>query len=232
MKNAFPISKSKLLWLEDDINLIEIFKVDFELHFELVIINSLEKLKHLPFDAFGDFDCILLDMELSDGPVGIEVIEYLKSSNVEVPILMLSNDAFIESRLTALRLGVHDYMEKALNVEEIILRISNATMRNKSHRIRLGELNMQPHQLRALLNQENLELSKIEFQLITTLINSFPHSTSIDQLKSEVWRSSYVEIGTINTFVWKLNKKLNMWSYRISKEKDSLLLIPKEESSK
>jgi hypothetical protein len=59
------------------------------------------------------------------------------------------------------------------------------------------------------------------------LIRNHPVPVSLDELKSEVWKLPSLEIGTINTFIWKLNKKLSEWEFRIAKLGETVALHSK-----
>lgn len=228
MTAAFSSPRQNILWLEDDQRLVEIFQDELEERFELTILNSMSVLKSYSPEDLEKFDCFLIDMELTDGKVGLDLIEHFKQLNHETPILVLSNDESINSRIRALKLGAYDYMWKAMEIEEIILRITNTISRNETKKTQLAGLEILPLRFLAHLHQEEIDLSKIEFQLLNYLIKKHPSPLSIDFLKTHVWRTNVVEIGTINTFIWKLNKKLNHWDFRITKEKEQVFLISKD----
>jgi two-component system, cell cycle response regulator CtrA len=58
-----------------------------------------------------DYDIIILDLKLPDIS-GFDVIKSLRLAKVKTPILILSGDAIIESKIRALGLGADDYMTK------------------------------------------------------------------------------------------------------------------------
>lgn len=226
---SFPV----ILWLEDDPQLIDIFREDFEQSFELKIINSFAEFKQVSVFDLQQFAAFLVDMELSDGCQGMNTIDLLKQSGSASPILVLSNDESIKTRLEALKLGIEDYMWKAMPPEEIKLRINNSIQRNLSkkndqEKSLLG-LTIQPLRLNAIIDEIEIDLTKIEFQFLYLLIRNHPQPIELEFLKMEVWRIPHVEIGTINTFIWKLNKKLSCWRMRISKDLDKVFLITKDD---
>ena len=114
---------------------------------------------------------------------------------------------------------------------EMMIRIRNAISRYQSSKKEsapsLGSLEIFPKTLEARLHGAVIELSKIEFQMMSLLVRQHPSLVGLEQLKSEVWKLSNIEIGTINTFIWKLNKKLAMWEYRIAKVGDTVSLHSK-----
>jgi DNA-binding response OmpR family regulator len=224
--------RPRILWLEDDLHLVDLLKDEFEKYYELVNINCFADFKKKSRAELDRFEAILLDMELSDGIVGLNVIEYIKELGVQVPILVLSNDESIKTKVNSLKLGIADYLWKAMHPEELLIRLNNAISRNQNKyeetKISLSGLDIYPFKFLVKINQCEIELTKIELLFLTTLIENHPNALSCDYLRSEVWRMPQVEIGTNNTFIWKLNKKLIAWIYRISKDQDFVSLILKE----
>jgi two-component system response regulator CiaR len=222
-----------ILWLEDDPQLIEIFREDFEQSFQLKILKSFTEFKQISSIDLHQYAAFLIDMELADGCQGINSIEHIKQFGISSPILVLSNDESIQTRLMALKLGIEDYMWKAMTPEEISLRITNSIKRGHSrkidHELALEGLSVQPLKLIARLNDQDIDLTKIEFQFLNLLMRNHPQSVDLNYLRDEVWRIPHVEIGTINTFIWKLNKKLSSWQMRVSKEQEKVSLISKDE---
>ena len=222
-----------ILWLEDDPHLIDIFREDFEQSFELKILKSYSELKQISSIDLQPYSAFLIDMELNDGFQGINAIEYLKQFGFSSPVLVLSNDESIQTRLMALKLGIEDYMWKAMAPEEISLRITNSIKRGHSRKVEqemtLQGLSLQPLKLIARLNNNDIDLTKIEFQFLNLLMRNHPQSVDLNFLRDEVWRIPHVEIGTINTFIWKLNKKLSSWQMRVSKDQDNVSLIAKDD---
>jgi DNA-binding response OmpR family regulator len=234
MNKTRETPRPSILWLEDDPQLVDIFREDFEQQFNLHILNSFSDFKLLSSAELEKFGAFVIDMELIDGKQGFKAIEYLKHQGLSAAILVLSNDESIMTRLEALKLGVDDYMWKAMLAEEIKLRIANSIKRNqqrqREHEITLNGLSLQPLKLTAYLHNSEIDLTKIEFQFINLLMRTHQHPVELSLLKNEVWRAPHVEIGTINTFIWKLNKKLSLWPMRISKDQDWVCLISKDES--
>jgi two-component system alkaline phosphatase synthesis response regulator PhoP len=225
-------SKPKILWLEDDLRLVEIFKEEFETLYDLENLQCFSDLQNKSQLELNRYEAILLDMELSDGVVGLNIIQYLKNLGVQVPILVLSNDESIKTRINALKLGIEDYLWKAMHPEEMLIRLNNAISRYEGKsgevKISLSGLDIYPLKFYVLLNNEEIELTKTELQFLKTVIEHYPNALTLDYLRKEVWRMPQVEIGTINTFIWKLNKKLNNWIFRISKEQEYVALINKD----
>jgi two-component system, NtrC family, response regulator HydG len=59
----------------------------------------------------GDFDMVLLDLRM-EGRSGISVLEEIRGSGNDVPVLMLTGFATVDSAVAALKLGADDYLTK------------------------------------------------------------------------------------------------------------------------
>jgi DNA-binding response OmpR family regulator len=221
----------KILWLEDDKLYVSLLREDFEQKYHLDNISTIDELNKIDSDMLNYYHAILIDMELNNGRRGIDVIKLLKMNGITIPILVLSNDETMSSKIDALGLGVDDYLWKAMAPEEMILRLENAILRGQRARadskITFGILELDPFRLLVKIQNNELELSKIEFHLLMSLIKNHPVPLSCDYLRQEIWRQTKLENGTINTFIWKMNKKLHLWDYRLTKELENIFIVKK-----
>ena len=62
---------------------------------------------------------LLLDVDLGEGPDGLDLLEQLQEENVDFPIIMLTADDSAESAIRAMRNGAADYLNKPFNIEEV-----------------------------------------------------------------------------------------------------------------
>jgi DNA-binding NtrC family response regulator len=64
-------------------------------------------------------DALLLDVDLGDGPNGLDLLEMLNAENIKFPVVMLTADDSAESAVRAMRSGAADYLNKPFNIEEV-----------------------------------------------------------------------------------------------------------------
>ncbi|AFQ45634.1 sigma-54-dependent transcriptional regulator [Desulfosporosinus meridiei] len=78
-------------------------------------------------DALNSYnpDAILLDIKLPDGD-GIKVMQRIKGINVAVPIILMTAFGTTEIAIQAMKEGAHDYLNKPLNLDELILSVQKA----------------------------------------------------------------------------------------------------------
>ena len=75
--------------------------------------------------ALRPYDLILLDIWLP-GMDGLVALERLRDRRVDVPVIMISGHANIESAVRATKLGAFDFIEKPLSLEKTVLAVRNA----------------------------------------------------------------------------------------------------------
>jgi len=77
------------------------------------------------------FQLLLLDVWLP-GKDGMEVLGELRASGNEVPVVMISGHASVDTAVKATKLGAFDFIEKPLSIEKVGLAVRNAL---KQHRL-------------------------------------------------------------------------------------------------
>lgn len=70
-------------------------------------------------------DLVFLDIWLP-GMDGLETLKTAKELYAEIPFIMISGHGNVETAVQALRLGAHDFVEKPLSLEKILLSTRNA----------------------------------------------------------------------------------------------------------
>ena len=122
-----------------------------------------------------EYDVILLDMLLPDIS-GIEVLRHLRTET-RAPVVILSAHNEETDRIVTLELGADDYVPKTFSARELLARIrvvlrrmENAGLPEGSDRqdgmLCMHGLCMNPQTLKVTLNNEPLDLTSMEFQLL------------------------------------------------------------------
>jgi two-component system nitrogen regulation response regulator NtrX len=71
------------------------------------------------------YDAVLLDVQLPDLD-GLEVLRLLRKENEELPVLIMSGHGTIETAVAATRIGAHDFLEKPIGTERLLLSLQRA----------------------------------------------------------------------------------------------------------
>ena len=135
--------KAHLLLIDDDPNTLASLARAFRLagHEAAVCDNALRAVELLRTERF---DLILSDVVMP-GKTGLELLEELKNSGLQTPIVLISGQANIEMAVKATRLGALDFLEKPLSTDKLLLTVENALKltrledENRELRHRLGK---------------------------------------------------------------------------------------------
>lgn len=68
-------------------------------------------------------DLVLCDLRLPDGD-GIDLLEWVSSRNVNIPLIVMTSYAAIPSAVQAMKLGARDYISKPVNPEDLLQKIN------------------------------------------------------------------------------------------------------------
>jgi DNA-binding NtrC family response regulator len=113
-----------LLVIDDEPNILTSVRRALELEgFGVEVAGSgrvgLEKL------AERDIDLVLLDVMMPEMD-GIEALGRIRGTHPDVFVIMMSGNATIETAVRATKLGAHDFIEKPLSSDKLLLTVQNA----------------------------------------------------------------------------------------------------------
>jgi two-component system copper resistance phosphate regulon response regulator CusR len=79
----------------------------------------------------GEFDLLVLDLRLPGLP-GLELLRTLRDRGITMPVLVLTAQDAVESKVQALRIGADDYVTKPFAFEELLARVEAVARRPKA----------------------------------------------------------------------------------------------------
>jgi two-component system, OmpR family, response regulator RegX3 len=155
-------------------------------------------------------DLVLLDLTLPDGD-GRDLCRELRAT--DVPIIMLTARGTELDRVTGLELGADDYVVKPFSGAEVIARIRAVLRRAPAARpegpIEIGDLAVDTASRRARLDDEELELSRKEFDLLAELARNADSVVTREELMTRVWDENWFgSTKTLDVHVGWLRRKL------------------------
>lgn len=135
------------------------------------------------------FDLIISDI-MMPGIDGYEFAKTVRELNQEIPILFVTARDDFESKRKGFRAGIDDYMVKPIDLEELVLRMEALMRRSQiasSKKLEIGSLIMDADEHTAYVNDEEINLTVREFNLLYKLL-SYPKKTfTRSQLMDEFW---------------------------------------------
>lgn len=209
------MEKKKILIVEDEAKIARFLELELKYEgYEIEIANNgrdgLEKGK-LP-----DVDVIILDLMLP-GLSGIEVCRRLRQTS-DVPIIMLTAKDDISDKVTGLDIGADDYMTKPFAVEELLARIRALLKRSEnktkpiadSSILEIGKLKLSKNNYKVEYDNENIDLTKKEFELLEFLMINKNIVLSREKILDKVWGYDYFgDTNIIDVYIRYLRSKID-----------------------
>jgi len=160
----------------------------------------------------GGIDIVLLDLMLP-GMDGYEVCRRLRETT-STPVIMLTARGEEANRITGLELGADDYVTKPFSPVEVVARVK-AVMRRVSappdpdRVLKAGPAQLEPSSRRVMLDGKEVELTRLEFDLLAELAAHPRVVYTRERLLEKVWGyQSAVGGKTVDVHVANLRRKL------------------------
>ncbi|MBF0610294.1 MAG: response regulator transcription factor [Magnetococcales bacterium] len=163
-------------------------------------------------------DLVILDLQLPDFS-GLEVCRRIRADQrtKAMGILMLTAKGDEIDRVVGFEMGADDYMVKPFSVRELMLRIQALLRRTtpqleeqQKQEIHFGLLRIDPDGCRVWVENNEVQLTALEFKLLTTLLERRGRLQTRDVLLNDVWGiHSYVQSRTVDVHIKRLREKLN-----------------------
>ncbi|MFV8271293.1 response regulator [Flavobacterium sp. GT2N3] len=120
------------------------------------------------------YDCILLDLMLTDGN-GFKILELLKKQNRTEGVIIISAKDTLETKIEGLTLGADDYLTKPFHLSELLVRIQALVRRkqfNGNNVIFFNEIEIDTISKSVKIRGNKIEFTKKEIDLLLFLIGN------------------------------------------------------------
>ena len=215
-----PMSKEKILIVEDEKDLVKILKYNLEKEGYRV---------SAAFDGEAGLsqfrkekpDLVVLDIMMPRLD-GFEVCKIIRRES-KVPIIMLTAKTEEVDRVLGLELGADDYVTKPYSVREVTARIKAILRRvsgSEEERsfIRAGDLEVDIERYVTKVKGASISLSSKEYEFLKCLISAKGKVLSRDQLLERVWgydSSLEIDTRTVDQHIARLREKLGSEAKRV-----------------
>lgn len=161
----------------------------------------------------NDFDLVLLDIMLPEIN-GYELLEYIKPTGT--PVIFLTAKQALEDRIQGLKMGADDYIVKPFQSREVIARIDAVLRRcgKNVNQLAYADVSLDLESRKVFQNDEQIELTVKEFDLLVELIRNKNIALSRNQLYEKVWKEPFLgDTRTLDTHIQRLRRKLGWEAY-------------------
>jgi DNA-binding response OmpR family regulator len=210
---------ASILLVEDEIKLAEIVQRELELA-GYQVWHAADGKQALQLFQSRDPDLLVLDWNLPEIN-GLDVLRRIRMKSA-VPVLMLTARGDPSDRVVGLEVGADDYLVKPFHLPELVARV-RALLR-RAERIQemlktdqspsqalleYADLILDPQSYTCRLEGQPLDLTPIEFEMLSLLLSHPGRTFNRMYLVETIWKSAYLEGDrAVDNAILRLRKKL------------------------
>jgi len=213
-KPAAPGGRTRVLVIDDDRKLCRLIRDYLEpMGYEVCAAHSgTDGVERAVSEAW---DAVILDVMLP-GLDGFEALKAIRRTS-DVPVLMLTARGEEADRIVGLEMGADDYLPKTFSTRELLARLRAVMRRARSaspiqaeeREIVVGALRINPGARVAVLGEEALVLTPVEFDLLVSLSRAKGRVKTREALVDEIRDRNYdVFDRSVDVHISALRKKL------------------------
>ena len=181
--NQVGKSQNHILMVDDDIDLNNLL-TEYLARFGHRLVTATTAARGLQALRRERPSLVILDIMLPDID-GLTLCREIRSE-FDVPIIMLTARGEVADRVLGLELGADDYLSKPFEPRELVARIQSV-IRRSEHRSKRqalisGGLRLEKDTRRVSLDGDEIELTTMEFELLSTLMESHGRVLSRNRL--------------------------------------------------
>lgn len=208
---------TKILVVDDDINICELLRLYFEKEgYTVTTVNDGKSAVETLHESVPDI--VLLDI-MMPGLDGWETCREIRKFS-EVPIIMISAKGETFDKVLGLELGADDYIVKPFDTKEVVARVkailrrvgSNTSKNETEGVVEFENLSININNYELKVCGKIVDTPAKELELIYHLASSPNRVFTRDQLLDDVWGFDYYGYGessrTIDVHVKRLREKL------------------------
>lgn len=209
--NIGSVRMKRILVVEDEANLARFIELELT-HESYAVTVMYDGESGLQEALSTEYDCILLDIMLPKLN-GLEVCRKLRREK-ETPVIMITAKGETYDKVIGLDYGADDYIVKPFDIEELLARLRALLRRNKNeddseHLLVIGNLQIDKEAFTVLCDNQLIELTKTEFELLKLLAMNKRHVMTREKVLTAIWGyDNEVETNVVDVYIRYLRNKL------------------------
>lgn len=136
-----------------------------------------------------EYDCMVVDINLPDGS-GLDLIRLLKKKSITGGIIIVSARNSLENRIEGLEIGADHYLTKPFHLAELNAHLKSIHRRinfSGSNELVINEIKLIPDEHRVFVNDQELVLTKKEYELLLFFISNKNKIVTKAGLAEHLW---------------------------------------------
>ena len=211
----------KILIIEDEQNIARMIALELSRDGYLCTCVH-EGTKGLEEALEGEFDLLILDVMLP-GMDGFSLLAELRKKS-DLPVIMLTARGELDDKVKGLDLGADDYLPKPFQMRELSARVRahlrHPRQKKESTVLQAGLLRADRLAFRAYYGEEEITLTRKEFELLVYFMEHQDAVCSRETLLKEVWGyNDDNDVDTIRVHITHLRSKID----KISSQKNKYI---------
>ena len=154
---------------------------------------------------------VILDV-MMPGLDGLEVLERLRTSDPQLPVLLLTAKDAPSDQVEGLTRGADDYVVKPFTFEVLVARVRALLRRHEGERpdvLRFADLSLDTGTRRAQRGEREVELTSTEYDLLRQFLANQQRVMSKELLMERVWGYDFGgNSNVVEVYVKQLRQKL------------------------
>ena len=154
----------------------------------------------------------ILDIMLGGDISGFDLLKSIREQNSGMPIIFTSARDKDLDKILGLELGCDDYITKPYSPKELVLRVNNLIKRvyeKDVKKILVDEYVIDVDKRVVYLDDKNLNLTTLEFDLLYMFITNKDKSFSRDDILNNIWGNDYYGSDrVVDDLIRRLRKKM------------------------
>lgn len=203
---------TSILVMEDDVNIQELI-VEFLKAEGYDVDYASDGIEGIQLFKKKEYDLVLLDIMMPnlDGYSVCKMIR--KSSNVPIIFLTAMNEE--SNQLKGFELECDDYITKPFSFNVLIQRVKAVLRRGKSNLsndfLIFEKIKLDLNTYSVQLDDNNIELTLKEFNILKTLIEKYPQVITRESLLDSIWGYDYYgDTRIVDAHIKNLRKKISL----------------------
>ena len=198
--------------VEDEEDILELIEYSLQkADFETMGFTSTKNVAQLLEEE--NVDLMIMDRNLP-GVEGSEFVAQMREKGINTPVIYLSAKNKESDIEEGFERGGDDYMTKPFNMKELILRIKAVLKRTKNDasegKVIYRDITLDLGSRELFIEDQNIELTKLEFDLLHTLISNQNIVLDRDYLLEHVWGGDAIyQDRTVNVAINRLKEKID-----------------------
>ncbi len=201
-----------VLLIEDDRNISNALGLALRTSYDLE--RATTGAMALKLVAGRDFDIIVLDLNLPDVP-GMTICQQLRDRGIKSPIVILTGDGSVMSKINLLDAGANDYLTKPFSLGELKARLRALNRKQVPAYTQVpclivGELELDRYMYTVRREGATIQLRRKEFAILECLMQHAGTTVSRDLLTRAVWHDKQeIWTNTIEVHIKHLRDKVD-----------------------